>query len=121
MPDYVFFLHGDEAVEAAMSPEEWEAVFREHAKFTEEVGRRGGEIRGGEALMPTTTATTVRFENRQPVAVTDGPFAELKEALGGYYVIRCRDLDHALELARLMPMSSGAVEVRPVMDAETQG
>jgi hypothetical protein len=107
VPDYVMLLLGDESVDEAMSPQEWEETFRQHGEFTEEVARRGAEITGGAALLPTRTATTVRFEGGAAVDVSDGPFAELKEALGGFYVLRCRDLDHALELARLVPMSSG--------------
>ncbi|RJK98077.1 YciI family protein [Vallicoccus soli] len=121
MPEYVFLLLGDEAQDEALSPQEWEEAFAAHGAFSEEVARRGAEITGGQALMPTSTATTVRFEGGEAVGVTDGPFVELKEALGGFYVIRCRDLDQALELARLVPMGSGGVEVRPVMGEDHRG
>jgi hypothetical protein len=88
-----------------------EAVFREvaeaHGRFAGQVGEKGGSILGGEALEPTATATTIRSD-----LVTDGPFAETKEALGGFYLIEARDLDHAIEIARLF----GGVEVRPVMN-----
>ena len=73
--------------------------------------RRAARSCGGNALQPTATATSIRDD-----VVTDGPFAETKEALGGYYLIEARDLDHALEIAKLCPAPFGGVEVRPVMD-----
>ena len=75
------------------------------------MGEKGGELLGGEALQPTPAATSIRAD-----VVTDGPFAETKEALGGFYLIEARDLDHALDIARLCPAPFGGVEVRPVMD-----
>jgi hypothetical protein len=91
-----------------------EAVFKEvaeaHGRFASQVAEQGGTILGGEALEPTSTATSIRAD-----LVTDGPFAETKEALGGFYLIEARDLDHALEIARLCPARFGGVEVRPIM------
>ena len=75
------------------------------------VAEKGGKIVGGNALQPTATATSIRDD-----VVTDGPFAETKEALGGYYLIEARDLDHALDIAKLCPAPYGGVEVRPIMD-----
>ena len=80
------------------------------------MGQKGGKILGGDALQPTSTATSIRDD-----VVTDGPFAETKEALGGFYLIEARDLDHALEIAKLCPAPFGGVEVRPIMDTSGMG
>ena len=74
--------------------------------------KHGAAILGGEALMPSTTATTIRDGG----AITDGPFVETKEALGGYYLIQADDLDQAIAVAKDCPMPGGGVEVRPVME-----
>ena len=70
----------------------------------------GGKLIGGEALQPTSTATTIRGD-----VVTDGPFVETKEVLGGYYLIEAPDLDHAIAIGKLCPAPFGGVEVRPIM------
>jgi hypothetical protein len=83
--------------------------------FTREVNERG-VMRGGEALLPTTSATTVRVRDGETI-VQDGPYAETKEALGGYYLLDCRDLDEAIELAAKIPGATrGAIEVRPIWE-----
>jgi hypothetical protein len=82
-----------------------------HTRFAQQVPEKGGKLLGGEALEPTATATTIRGD-----LVTDGPFVETKEALGGFYLVEARDLDHAIEIARLCPARFGGVEVRPIMD-----
>jgi hypothetical protein len=82
-----------------------------HTRFAQQVEQRGGKIVSGNALQPTSTATSIRGD-----VVTDGPFAETKEALGGYYLIEAPDLDHALDIAKLCPARFGGVEVRPIMD-----
>lgn len=75
-----------------------------------------GYFRGGEPLAPTTTATTVRVQNGQRL-VTDGPFAETKEVLGGYYIVECPDLDTAIEAAARCPGAQyGTMEVRPIVE-----
>ena len=73
-------------------------------------------IRGGNALQPSPTATSVRPDAGGTFAVTDGPFAETKEALGGYYLVEAADLDQALAIAREVPMRFGGVEVRPIWE-----
>jgi hypothetical protein len=84
-------------------------------RFVEECRRRG-VLRGGDPLQPVGTATTVRVRDGQTLIV-DGPFAEVHEQLGGYYILDCRDLDEALELAALCPMAEeGSIEVRPVAE-----
>ncbi|MEQ9041564.1 MAG: YciI family protein [Silicimonas sp.] len=74
-----------------------------------------GVMRGGNALQPTSTATSVRIRNGK-IETMDGPFAETKERLGGYYLLDCRDLDQAIEMAALIPTAKhGTVELRPIM------
>jgi hypothetical protein len=86
-----------------------------YAAFTRDVRERG-ILQAGEALTPTSTATTVRLMDGQVVA-TDGPFAETKEALGGFYLIEARDLDEAIEIAAKIPAAAfGAIEVRPIWE-----
>ncbi|MGF1662235.1 MAG: YciI family protein [Kineosporiaceae bacterium] len=111
MSKYLILIYEAEAAWADATPEQWQAAMAEHGAFTEAVGTLGGTVVGGEALHPTSTATSIRGGE-----VSDGPFVETKEALGGYYVIEARDLDHAVEIARRCPAGHGGVEVRPVME-----
>ncbi len=100
---------------APPSDGEGERMMAEYGAFTQEVQQRGAFL-GGEALQPTATATTVRVRDGR-LSTTDGPFAETKEQLGGYYLLECKDLDEAIELAGKIPGArSGAVEVRPIME-----
>jgi hypothetical protein len=90
-------------------------VMKEYSEYTQMLRDRGIFL-GGEALQPNPTATTVRVEDGKTI-ITDGPFIEAKEALGGFYLIEARDLDEALELAAACPGAKwGAIEVRPVWD-----
>jgi hypothetical protein len=116
MTQYVILIYERESGYAEGGPEVWEATGKAHARFTEQVGEKGGQILGGNALQPTQTATTIRDD-----IVTDGPFTETKEALGGFYLIEASDLDQALEIAKLCPAPFGGVEVRPVMDTSGMG
>ena len=85
------------------------------ADYTEEMGKAGVML-AGDALLPTSSATTVRVKNGETVA-TDGPFAETREQLGGYYMIECADLDEAIRWAGKMPNADrGSIEIRPVME-----
>jgi hypothetical protein len=107
---YVFLMYDaedfyDTADEQAVVDE-----MRLHEQFMEAVRAAGASVVGGEALQPSSTASTVRGD----ALVTDGPFADTKEALGGFYVIDAPDLDVALRLAKLCPASN--VEVRPVLE-----
>ena len=115
MPQYLILIHGDESALASATSEDWDLMMKAHGRFAEQVVELGGTINGGEALQPTTTATSIRND-----VVTDGPFAETKEALGGFYLIEARDLDHAIAIAKLCPAPSGGVEVRPVIDFSQQ-
>ncbi|MDX1663747.1 MAG: YciI family protein [Candidatus Promineifilaceae bacterium] len=111
---YVLLIYGDEAGAADVSPERWQEVIEGHRAWGAEARSRG-ILEGGEALQPTATATTLRMRNGQPVT-TDGPFAETKEQLGGFYILDCRDLDEALEMAAKLPLvESDTVEIRPIM------
>jgi hypothetical protein len=85
--------------------------------YTQEVAEKG-LMQAGEALQPTATATSVRLQNGQ-LMTTDGPFAETKEQLGGFYILDCKDLDEAIEYAGKIPsVPYGTVEVRPVIEFE---
>ena len=121
MAQYLILIFGDEAADAAMSPEAWNALFEQHDAFTKAVGDRGGTVVASAALQPTTTATSVRgaSPSGEGALLTDGPFLTVKEQLGGYYQIEVPDLDVALELARLCPAPTGGVELRPVMDLDS--
>ncbi len=111
MSEYVILIYENEASYVDAAPEVWQTAMDAHNRFAGQVGELGGKLIGGNALQPTATATSVRGD-----VVTDGPFAETKEALGGFYLIEARDLDHALAIAKLCPAPYGGVEVRPVMD-----
>jgi hypothetical protein len=113
MGQYLILIYEDEANYGSATPEQLTEVMVEHNRFAEQVGALGAKIEGGNALQPTTTATTIRGD-----VVTDGPFAETKEALGGYYLIEAKDLDQALAVAKLCPAGFGGVEVRPIMTFE---
>jgi hypothetical protein len=111
MTKYMILIYEKEAAYANMDAAESEAIFAAHGRFAGQVGELGATILAGDALEPSSTATTIRDD-----VVTDGPFTETKEVLGGYYLIEARDLDHVLEVAKLCPAPYGGVEVRPVMD-----
>jgi len=113
---YAILIYGDESAFADAGPEAMSSMLDAHSAFAKQVGELGGTLLGGAGLRPTATATTIRDG-----VVTDGPFAETKEAFGGYYVLDARDLDHALEIAKLCPAPSGGVEVRPVLEASVAG
>ena len=114
MAQYVILIYEAESGYAGAPPEVFKEMGRVHQRFAERVGELGGKILGGNALEPTSTATSIRSD-----IVTDGPFAETKEALGGYYLIEARDLDHAIEIARECPAPFGGVEIRPIMDTSS--
>ena len=102
----------------APSPEEWMQVMGDYNAYTKLL-RDGGHYLGGEALQPVPTATTVRIKDGETL-ITDGPFAETKEALGGFYLVEAKDLDEALDLAAKCPGAKvGSVEVRPVFDTSS--
>ena len=97
------------------SESEAQQMMEEYGAYTEMVRQRGAFL-GGDALQPTSTATTLRVRDGK-LTTTDGPFAETKEQLGGYYELQCKDLDEAVELAARIPGARfGAIEVRPIME-----
>jgi hypothetical protein len=102
------------------TPEEMAGVLAAYGEFGREVEAAGAFL-GGEGLQPTPTATTVRVRDGERL-ITDGPFAETKEQLGGFYLLECKDLDEAIEWAAKIPGAQhGSVEVRPVMNYEAMG
>jgi hypothetical protein len=111
---YLFLIYEAEAPGGAgPNPDEMAAELPLYAAFTREARERNLYL-AGEALQPTATATSVRVRDGRTV-VTDGPFAETKEALGGFYLLDCRDIDEAIEMATKIPSARrGTVEVRPV-------
>lgn len=111
MTEYAILIYSDEA-QTDDSPDAWAAMMDAHAAFAKAVAEQGATITGGDALQGKATATAIRGGS----VVTDGPFVETKETLGGFYVIDCRDLDQAIALAKLCPTSAGGVEVRPIQD-----
>ena len=112
---YMFSLFGEEGGWQDTSPEDMKAEMDRWEAFGREAVEAGVMV-AGDALQESDTATTLRIQQQAEPLVSDGPFAETKEQLGGYYVLDCKDLDEALEWARKIPLSSGAIEVRPVMD-----
>jgi hypothetical protein len=114
---YMFLMYSRETPEGP-SPDEVEYLIRAHGALIKEA-RQKGVLLAVEGLKPTSTATTVRPEGAKFIA-TDGPFAETKEQLAGYYILECRDLDDAVEWAKRIPTSckgqSGCIEIRPVAD-----
>ncbi|MEV0268337.1 YciI family protein [Hamadaea sp. NPDC050747] len=111
MAKYLILIHGDEQAWENATPAEFDAMMTAHNAFA---AKHGPAILGGEALQSTKTATTIRTDG----TITDGPFAEIKEALGGYYLIQAADLDEAIAVAKDCPMPDGGVEVRPIMEFE---
>lgn len=114
---FLALIHADEEAWEAAAPAEKSAVYARYRALAEE-GRAAGVILGGSELRPSTDATTVRVRGGGTL-VTDGPYAEVKEALGGYFLLECRDLDEACAWAARIPAAEhGAVEVRAVRGDE---
>lgn len=111
MAEYLVLIYEDESKWAEGGQEVWDRIMAAHQKFGTDNGKA---LRGGNALQPTGTATSIRA-GAGDAAVTDGPFVETKEALGGYYLIEAPDLDAAIAIAKQCPAEFGGVEVRPVM------
>ena len=112
---YLMMICTDESTVAALSPEEGSGMMAEYGTFMEEMNRRG-VLQGGERLRPTTDATTVRVRDGE-VLTSDGPFAETKEQVGGFYIVDCKDLDEAIEIGSKIPAARvGTIEVRPIWE-----
>ncbi len=112
---YLCLIYSDEKAQARMSQEEMGTFIGAYGAYTEDL-QAAGNMLAGEALQPTTTATTVQLRNGKTLT-TDGPFAETKEQLGGFYMIEAKDLDEAIEWAAKIPSAAiGSIEVRPIME-----
>ena len=112
---YLCLIYDDEKKWETMSKAEADAYMGEYFAFTEGI-KTSGHYLGGNALQPVQTATTVRTRNGK-MSTTDGPFAETKEQLGGYYLIEARDLNDALQVAQKIPsVRTGSIEVRPIQE-----
>jgi hypothetical protein len=111
---YMLMIYDPEKIWTTMPEGERNALFGEYMKFTNDI-KASKHFVAGDALQPTRTATTVRVRDGK-TATTDGPFAETREQLGGYYVIEAKDLDEATMIAAKIPSARfGSIEVRPVM------
>lgn len=117
---YLLSIYNDESSWDSASPDQIQEIMDAYSAFGREVEKRGAFL-AGEGLQPTSAATTVRVRNDERL-ITDGPFAETKEQLGGFYLLECKDLDEAIELAAKIPgAQDGSIEVRPVMNYEAVG
>jgi hypothetical protein len=117
---YALTIYGDESAREGASPEDIQAVSQAYGVLTQEMQDKGVLV-AGEGLYPTATATTVRVREGDR-DVTDGPFAETKEQLGGFYVLDVKNLDEAIEWAAKIPgAQNGSVEIRPVMVFDEAG
>ena len=110
---YMLLIYQNEAENADRTPEQGKQLSADYMEYTRSI-RASGHFRAGDALQPTSTATTVRVRGGKQL-VTDGPFAETREQLGGYYLIEAKDLDEARAIAARVPgAKAGSIEVRPV-------
>ena len=117
---YAITIYGDESARESATEEQRHATSEAYAVLTQEMQQKG-VIVAGEGLYPTQTATTVRVRGGEK-DVTDGPFAETKEQLGGFYVLDVKDLDEAIEWAARIPgAETGSIEIRPVMVFDEAG
>ena len=111
---YLLLIYESEQAWAGVSEAEQGKIFQEYMDYTGGIKRSGNYI-AGEALQPVSTATTVRVKNGKTLT-TDGPFAETREQLGGFYMVEAKDLDEAIKLATGIPAArTGSIEVRPIM------
>jgi hypothetical protein len=116
MPQYMLLIYNDVNTSPAPDSPEARKESGEYGTFTEDI-RSNGQFVSGAPLQATDTATTVRINGTGEAVLTDGPFAETKEWLAGYYLLDCPDLDTATaQAARIPAVRHGAIEVRPVME-----
>jgi hypothetical protein len=112
---YLCLIYENEKAWETIPAAESEAIMNEYFQFTDDI-RKNGKYIAGEALQPTASSTTVRVRNGK-VSTTDGPFAETKEQLGGFYLIEATDLNDAIQVASRIPSARlGSIEIRPVVD-----
>jgi hypothetical protein len=117
---YMLLIYGDETSLMDASPEDQATGAQAWVDYTRWLKDEGGHV-AGDALHPTASATTLRFDAGGKTLTTDGPFAETKEQLGGYYLLECDDLDQAIAAASRMPLRGGSVEIRPVLQFDAEG
>lgn len=117
---YMLTLIGPEGGWEDTTPEQMKAEMDRWAAYSQALVEADALI-AGEGLQESATATTVRIGEADERVITDGPYAETKEQVGGFYLIECDDLDQALEWAKRVPLSAGGIEVRPVMDYSQYG
>lgn len=115
MSQYLVLIYDNEAQWAGADESLTAQIHSGHTVFAE---KNGTAIAGGNALQPTSTATSIRPDGAGGFQITDGPFVETKEALGGYYLIDAADLDEAIEIAKQIPVVAGGLEVRPILTFE---
>ena len=116
---YMLLIHDEEQAWGKMSQAEQQRIYSEYGQFTQEIESSGHHLASSQ-LQPTSTATSVRIRDGKRL-VTDGPFAETREQLGGYYLVQAKDLDEAIELAARIPSARmGTIEVRPVVEMGAQ-
>ena len=117
---YMLLVYSTERAEAQADPAEMQAIMQGHQAVMEGT-MKAGILRAADPLHPTSTATTIRVQNGKPI-VTDGPFAETKEQLGGYYILDCKDLDEAISWAGKIPTAckggTGCIEIRPILEID---
>ena len=114
---YLLLIYENEKSFASLSEAERGEIFGEYMTYAKGI-RKSGNYVGGSALQPVSDATTVRVKSGKTVT-TDGPFAETREQLGGFYLVEAKDLDEAIEIAARIPdVRRGSIEVRPVMDVD---
>jgi hypothetical protein len=112
--EYLLLIYSNEADDAKFIKTDEAAMMQEYGRFTQSI-QQSGNHRAGQRLQPIATATTVRMRDGKRV-VTDGPFAETREQLGGFYLIEAKDLDEALSIAERIPSARwGSIEVRPLV------
>ena len=112
MAQYVLMLTEDDAGYENQDPAFFGEIMAGHDAFSE---KWGDKVLGGKALQPASTATSVRPDGAGSWTVTDGPFVEAKEVIGGYYLVEAADLDEAIEMAKDVPTPFGGIEIRPAM------
>jgi hypothetical protein len=113
---YLMMIYANEQEMAAMDGAAEKALVQEYADFTKSIVQ-AGQLKAADRLKPTSTASTVRVRNGK-VVITDGPFAETREQLGGYYLVEAKNLDEALAIAARIPgAKQGSIEVRPIWSA----
>jgi hypothetical protein len=117
---YMLLIYGDETSLMDASPEDQAAGARAWVDYTQWLKDEGRHV-AGDALHPTASATTLRIDAQGNSLTTDGPFAETKEQLGGYYLLECDDLDQAIAAASRIPLRGGSVEIRPVAQFDDEG